>query len=375
MVNIALELSSGEIQNIFSDTIRELITSQKEPKTNAEMILSLINVIDNKVLLYKQKNGVYVMRAHANKKLDDSIRKDIYVYGTQLIYLIRRFIFDSDILYHFGAKTNDGKHVSAFIKETEVLKNLAVINAKSVGLSNKFVQELKNLNIKDENLIFNRKNMWKQVEYLSQIRYHKGRNIHKIMRHKHGKNPHWAYQSQKMDNMMYISFRGKNGYYRFYNKDGGNTEKSLIGFNNGNLWEWYHSVLYGSSEEDYIRTTMSIQNHSLSYLFQIKSQDSVAGTKQGDFETAWRQWVQSKYNNPTIISMNRIKKILVELREVFKKYLENSGDPIAIKNLTDKLNEYFYPESARIGSEYANTINEQLLRKLNYKVSPITITT
>jgi hypothetical protein len=61
-----------------------------------------------------------------------------------------------------------------------------------------------------------------------------------------------------MDNMMYISFRGKNGYYRFYNKDGGNTEKSLVGFNNGNLWEWYHSVLYGSSEEDYIRTTMSI---------------------------------------------------------------------------------------------------------------------
>jgi hypothetical protein len=68
--------------------------------------------------------------------------------------------------------------------------------------------------------------------------------------------------------------------------------------------------------------------------------------------------VQSKYNNPTIISMNRIRKILVELKRVFQEYLKHSGDPIAIKNLTDKLNEYFYPESARIGSEYANAINE-----------------
>ena len=250
------------------------------------------------------------MSSYKGNVIEEAQKQQLLIYSTQLIYLIRQFIHGEEITFHYGI-TNGKTKKSAFIPQEQVLANLSIVNKKAIGLQKSIQSELIDSFKNTSHLMQKRKNQWNYVAELAEAVYHTGKSIDAIEMHKHDKIAHMAYQSQKMDNMIYIYFTGRT-YERYYNIDGGSTASSLIYFNNGHLWEWYNSILYGESDENYFNMVDSLQQHSLHYIFETKQKDNIPGTKQGDFKNAQNQWIQSKYNNTKIISLHNIKKILFE---------------------------------------------------------------
>ena len=293
--------------------------------------------------------------------LSNEEEQQLMIYGAQLIYLIRQFIQEEEILFHMATKTNDGKYeTSAFIPQKEILKNLSATKKTAIGVSTA-MQKFLIKNNQNNLLEFKRKNLWQRVEYLAEARYITGKNINKIdMRKSGAKRAHWAYQSQKKDIQVYLKFAG-NQVVKYYDVNNSGTRDSLLAFNNGWLWEWYNSILYGGEDNEYLIMTDAIQRGSIKYV--IQKPDFTPGTKEGDFQDLLGRQIQSKYGNEKIISFNNIRHIIFDLEIALTNYMQNGQN--AANNLISVLNEHFFPESANIGSLYANDVVDQLLLKLN----------
>lgn len=284
------------------------------------------------------------------------------VYGAQLIYLIRQFLTDEEIIYHMATKDNNGKYqASAFISQEEILKNLSVtVKNKAIGVSKILQNDL----IKQSQINFqiDRRNQWNRVNYLGEGRYISGKNINKIdMRKPGAKDPHWAYQNQKKDMMIYIKFNGKS-FQKYYDLDGNGHKDSLQLFNDGWLWEWYNSILYGGTDEENLVVEEFLKRGSIRPI--IKSIDYIAGTKQGDFQTIFGNQIQSKYNNIKIISFNNIRHVIYDLSIALQKYIQNSSDQKVQNELMSILNEHFLPESVNIGLQVFENQKQELINKL-----------
>ena len=77
---------------------------------------------------------------------------------------------------------------------------------------------------------------------------------------------------------IYLKFYGANHKIeKYYDLEGNGKRDSLMHFNNGWLWEWYNSVLYGGSNEEYEFVTESLQKGSLRPI--MKGKDFTPGTK------------------------------------------------------------------------------------------------
>lgn len=349
--------------------VQEVVQTQ-HLKSNAEIILALCRIITQKIDIYtkwqynQQTKERYLLYKRKND-IDTQLEKQLMVYGAQLIYLLRSFITNEDIVFHMASKDSQGKYqADAFIPQNQVLQNLSALQNEAVGVSLALQKELIQNNQKDF-MELKRENLWKRVEYLSQATYRSGRNINKIdMRSAQAKKAHWAYQSQKKDNAIYLKFSGSH-VERYYDVSGAGKREGLQHFNNGWLWEWYNAILYGGSDAEYAEATASIKRGSLLPIIQNK--DYTPGTKQGDFQALSGQQIQSKYSNTKIISYNNIRHIMYKLESVLTLFVAESDNITAQNKLLTILQEHFIPESANVGNAFANDMAQQLLNKFTEK--------
>lgn len=368
MIDLTAELKavvSEEYRIAIDDMLKnENITS------NAELILKLCQLITKKIDIVERKkyfpwlNGLGSIYVKSNNNIGDEEEQQLMVYGAQLIYSLRTFLQDEEITFHMASKAKDGRYeASAFVPQKQVLSSLTALPNKAIGVSAAIQRELIEKNRTNELFNIKRKNMWQRVEYLSEARYLSGKNVNKIdMRKSGAKYAHWAYQSQKKDNMVYLKFAG-NQIVKYYNLDGGHTASSLMDFNNGWLWEWYNKILYGGSEEEYASVTNSLNAGSLRPIMLGK--DWTPGTKEGDFQDLQNRQIQSKYANSKIISFNNIRHVLYDLEKALVQYINEKQN--ASNKLVEILHEHFFPESAYVGNAYANDTVDKLLNKFNAK--------
>lgn len=356
----------------FREAISELI-DKNEIKTNGELILSLCNMINEKLNIlerqqyFKSTQTVGTLYRKKNDDISQSEEQEIMIFGAKLIYLLRIFITNEEITYHMATKSKDGKYsASAFVPQSQVMANLSTINGCSVGLSQAMQKNLIEQNQQNDFMDIKRKNLWNRVEYLSEPKYLPGRNIGKIdLRKGNSKEAHWAYQNQKKDMQIYLKFYGANHKIeKYYDLEGNGKRDSLMHFNNGWLWEWYNSVLYGGSNEEYEFVTESLQKGSLRPI--MKGKDFTPGTKQGDFKDLKNRQIQSKYANQKIISYNNIRHIIFDLKSALQAYLQESEQ--REEKIINVLQEHFFPDSAEVGNKFAKDVAEELLAKIKMKI-------
>lgn len=361
-----------EISKIARDTLPKEVQPiiANSNLTNLDLILQLCEVLIQKlnIEIIKDNQGKARYIGSSETAQDQSL----LVFGAQLIYLVRQFFQDEEIIFHFGVTNDKGQYLAdAMIKQSEVLSNFQVIHNQAIGLSTAIQQQListASTHAASTNL--KRVNQWSQVEKLSQGLYIKGsyNNVHKIDVRKTGaKRASNAYQSAVSDKLVYLKFSYKKPVKvtRYYDKTGGHarSKDDLQFFNRGWLWEWYNSILYGASDEDYIETKNAIDVDSIFPI--IKKQDNIRGTKQGDFTDSLGRQIQSKYTNEKIISYNSIMEIVKQLYGALSMYKANKTSVNNIANLIEKINEYFIPKSAEIGTDIANNSLKSILQKLN----------
>ena len=363
---------SSELMSIVSDEYKlgiQEILNNADITNNAQLLLALCKIVTQKIDIYTAQVKAYgqVLTIYKGKtNLSKQMEDELMVYGAQLIYLIRSFVQDEEIMFHMATKDQDGKYkADAFIPQSQVLKNLSATKTNAIGVSIALQNQLISTNSVNT-LSLKRENLWKRVEYLSEARYLPGKNIGKIDMRKAGeKKAHWAYQSQKKDMMIYLKFSGKQ-ITKYYDTVGNGKRDGLQSFNNGWLWEWYNSVLYGGTEEQIDLVNTSIKQGSLKPI--IFQKDYTPGTKQGDFQNLLGQQVQSKYNNEKIISYNNIRHILYKLDISLTQYIQEGQTLNASQNLLEVLQEHFFPESVRIGENYGNNKINELLNKFNANI-------
>ena len=274
------------------------------------------------------------------------------VFATQLIYTLRTFITNSNIDFLFGATLPNGDHVSAIIPQEQVLTNLSVTRRKAVGISLSIQAELIRAQ-QNNNMSKIRQDHWKLIESLAEPEYSKTAK-YRYVKDKSGR-AHRAYQSQKQDFKVYLSFFGKQPM-KYYGD-------SLIHFNNGWLWEWYNNIYYNASDAEYTAIEASLLSGSLEPL--INTPDFIRGTKQGDFViTSRNQDIQAKYNNIKIISYNNIREIIYELRAtLLLLQTEGSNSAQGQAQLTALLKKHFIPETVRKGQKTIEEYTEKLIKE------------
>lgn len=363
----------SELINIIPEELKLGIQEsllQNNVKTNAELILSLCQIITSKIDIYivqqysgwtKNYYSLYKRRTDLSKEAEN----ELMVYGAKLIYLLRTFINDESINFHMASFDANHKYkADAFIPQEQILKNLSAVKKNAVGVSSSVQKYLIDNN---QRIMQNkRENLWKRVEYLSEPLYKPGRNISKIdMQKNKNKKAHWAYQNQKKDILIYLKFSG-NHLEKYYDVDGTGKLDSLQHFNNGWLWEWYNAILYGGTEDQYLYTNSYIKRGSIQPIIQNK--DFTPGTKQGDFKTITGQQIQSKYGNEKIISFNNIRSIIYNLEIALSAFVKDADNVQIQKNLLSVLQQHFIPESVNIGNSYANNIAEDIINKFRSSV-------
>ena len=334
-------------------------------KTNAELLLNLCKVFSSRVSIELVKGNYlsqsssfsYSRRGRQKTTISD---EEIMVYGAKLIYAIRKFINEDELLFHIASSAGGALIEEATITQEQLMGKLRGDSHKQAAMVAESIKGLKALE-KDENKsdqAFRRR--YDQIELLAWAQYG-GTNTNKI---EVGKNQEgkaiYAYQSQKMDAKVYLRFAGSQKI-RYYDP------VKKINFNSGWLFQQYDSIVNGFDQNSnrVARIHNALNRGSLEPLFEGFKMDKASGTKEGDFQDARNRQIQNKNNNMKIISYNNILRLIYGLEKTLSQYIDkiNKSDE-AIMSL---LRSDFIPDSAQGGNLFANkTIDEKLMKNFEF---------
>ena len=352
-----------EMPSILKNELKEII-SQSGTITKAEQLLMLCQVFTNKIEITKSEIEYFGNSFYRSKMIGKGkrIKKvELMTYGAQLIYLIRQFITDEEIIFHIGVRTNGEYSGDAFVPQSEVMKNLSGVSRKAIGLSREIEKLLISLSNEksDEQFV----NKWSLIEKLANVTNepYNNNNKKRIGWKSKTNQAMYAYQKQKADFKIYIKFGGKDGKRRskYYDLHG-----DLVGFNNGWLWEWYDSIYNGGNSEQINIIHKSLDRGDLEPLFQ--EFDNTSGVKQGDYMDIKGRQIQNKYDNSKIISYNNILGIMYELTAALSLFVANNTNEQSSQNLLHILKTTFIPESSQqVARISENILDKDILSKLN----------
>ena len=351
-----------EMPSILRKELTEIV-SQGGTMTAAEQLLMLCQVFTTKVEIAKAEAEYFGHTVYRSKMVGRGkrIRKaELMTYGAQLIYMIRQFVTNEEIIFHIGVRTNGEFSGDAFVPQSEVMKNLRGVGRNAIGLSHEIERLLVTLaeEKSDEQFV----NKWTTIERLANVinEPYDDNSKKQIGWDSKTNRAIYAYQKQKADFKVYMKFGGKNGSRRskYYDLHG-----DLIGFNNGWLWEWYDSIYNGGDSSQINIVHSAIDKGSLEPLFQ--EFDNIPGVKQGDYMDIKGRQIQNKYDNMKIISYNNILGILYELTAALSLFVANNGDVQSSQNLLNILKTTFIPDSSqRVAKVAEEILDKEILSKL-----------
>lgn len=347
------------MKNAINESLAEIGYPEKYV-SGAQAIKALCSIVVNRLNFNSITNKLNI----AGKTRSNTFSaEELMSYGTKLIYLLRTYFTGEEISFLINAKSSEtGQSESYLVPQSVVLQNLSKVKGWAIGLQYDLLQDAFTQANEFSSMIqkIQRKNEWNRVLQLSEFLY-KSEDVHKIaFKTKKGK-VHWAYQNQKKDNQIYAYYAGEWPVY-YYNLGDGNSQKDFQYFNKGWLWEWYNSILLGASEEKYFATTLALQNDSIAPI--IQPLDNTAGTRAGDFMTAYNAQIQAKYNNQKIISYNNIKTLLYQLNLDLEQFIMANSQEQAQVRILNTIKNNFIDPAALIGNQLAEKTIEDLLIKL-----------
>lgn len=350
------DLINGEMPEILRQEI-EQVKNESSDLTAAQQLLALCEIFTNKVTFFKNSRTTS-MRRKNNVEVE---RSDLLVYGARLIYQLRSFLTQEEIIFHIGVKSQGKYSNSAKIPQSVVMENFTALggNKKAVGLTYQLEKQLTQANSNDTVHFINK---WKRIELLASVSP-KDPYIESGMYIKDkSEKAFQLLQKKTADMKIYYTIKQLPGEgdrkairSKYYN-----LESGMYGFNDGWLWEWYDTIYNSKDATTILNIHHSIDAGDLEPLFLTS--DNIPGIKQGDYLSRMGEQVQDKYNNEKIISYNSIIEIMNELTNLLRVYVLEGQSEIAASKLTNYLQTKFIPDASEgVAGDIAEGAQNQLL--------------
>lgn len=349
-------LINGEMPEILRQEI-EQVKNESNDLTAAQQLLALCEIFTNKVT-FPENSKKISMRRKSNVGVE---RSDLLVYGARLIYQLRSFLTQEEIIFHIGVKSQGKYSNSAKIPQSVVMKNFTALggNKRAVGLTYQLEKQLTQANSNDTVHFINK---WKRIELLASVSPKKGSYIESGMYiQDKSEKAFQLLQKKTADMKVYYTIKQLPGEgdrkairSKYYN-----LESGMYGFNDGWLWEWYDTIYNTKDASTILDIHHSVDAGDLEPLFLTS--DNIPGIKQGDYLSRMGQQVQNKYNNEKIISNNSIIEIMKTLTELLRAYVLEGQPEIAANKLTNYLQTKFIPDASKgVAGDIAKGAQDQL---------------
>ncbi len=350
------DLINGEMPEILRQEI-EQVKKESNDLTAAQQLLALCEIFTNKVIFSKNSSTTSMRR----KKNTEVERSDLLVYGARLIYQLRSFLTQEEIIFHIGVKSQGKYSSSAKIPQSVVMENFTALGGskKAVGLTYKLEKQLTQANSNDTMHFINK---WKRIELLASVSPKDSYTESGMYIQDKSEKAFQLLQKKTADMKVYYTIKQLPGEgdrkairSKYYN-----LESGMYGFNDGWLWEWYDTIYNSKDATTILNIHHSIDAGDLEPLFLTS--DNIPGIKQGDYLSRMGEQVQDKYNNEKIISYNSIIEIMNELTNLLRVYVLEGQSEMAANKLTSYLQTKFIPDASKgVAGDIAEVAQNQLL--------------
>lgn len=350
------DLINGEMPEILRQEI-EQVKNDSNDLTAAQQLLALCEIFTNKVIFSKNSKSTSMRR----KKNTGVERSDLLIYGARLIYQLRSFLTQEEIIFHIGVKSQGKYSNSAKIPQSVIMENFTALggNKRAVGLTYQLEKQLTQANSNDTVHFINK---WKRIELLASVSPKDSYIESGMYIQDKSEKAFQLLQKKTADMKVYYTIKQLPGEgdrkairSKYYN-----LESGMYGFNDGWLWEWYDTIYNSKDAFTILNIHHSIDAGDLEPLFLTS--DNIPGIKQGDYLSRMGQQVQDKYNNEKIISYNSIIEIMNELTNLLRTYVLEGQSEMAANKLTNYLQTKFIPNASEgVAGDIAKEAQNQLL--------------
>ena len=233
------------------------------------------------------------------------MRKEIYALGAKIIFSLRSFLLQSEILFTVGAMSPDGTQLS-----TTTYTQDQVLNNLKVNLTNSQIELSSTLEAFNNEKLDTYSSLWPQI--VNATEYTWNSNIkYETRKYITSKNKaRFIYRKPFADTNVWFRYyqRQKVRLLTYYYDKGG---FDLVAYNKGWLYEWFQEYIQDPDNAEQLRNAFdSHSNTPLSGMMSEVQRENIPGYKGGDYQQANGKWAQAKYGNRRIITFTSIKTVI-----------------------------------------------------------------
>lgn len=232
------------------------------------------------------------------------MRKEIYSLGAKIVFSLRSFLLQSEIIFTVGAISPDGKQLS-----TTTYTQDQVLNNLNINLKSSQVELSSSLEIFNSEKIDTYSSLWPQILNAASYSWDMGYdNKRQYITSRNKKR--YVYSKPGIDTNVWVRYyqRQKMKFFTYYYDKGG---FNLVSYNHGWLYEWFQNYIQDSNNAEQLKNAfLSGSRTPLAGMMSGAERENIPGYKGGDYQLANGQWAQAKYGNKRIITFNSIKTVI-----------------------------------------------------------------
>lgn len=318
------------------------------------------------VLEQIKKLCVIFQQKISDTTIDNSQIKNTYLLGMKIVYYLRAFLLQEQIIFSIGAESPTGELSVKEINQQEIFNSINV-NLETCQLElnsaiERFDPDNVNQSISD---------LWKKVVLAAKFDWSEGYDTKKIYITS-GKKRRYVYSKPNPDTNVWVRYymKQKQRYLtRYYNKSLNDSSLNLIGYNQGWLYEWFQEYIQDKESQLQLQAAFDANSNSpLSGMFLGAVRENIEGYKGGDYIDAQGQQVQAKFKNKRIATFNTIKTVIANIIEIINDYEKTlSGEDTAvIQKMAQRFLQLFTDKRIKINYSYEKIV-DQLISPLQKK--------
>ena len=345
---------------ISMETFKSIVGRSVNKEDLANIYSSQISFADS---LLQMCNVYEKMMLNKN----DNVKRNAYRLGANIIFNLRKFLLEEDIILSIGATTVENEELKIYEGNiTDILKDKSKY---SVGLGEKgglsVLNKLQNLQLKEDNNEAQRNAIWKRIldakSLTGPYKDFEAIESNSIGEHMMSKGESFIKLYKRNlrlpDSNVLYGYRNKE-ILTYYQAD------SIRFLNEGYMFEHFMRKweLADDEQRKYIEMR-SLGDHPVS--IAADKWDTIAGYKGGDYRDLAGRQMQAKYNKQEFIKTTTITNVMQEIKQLLETrkndYLNLGNDLVRL--FTDEKNMDFRGSLDKINNAYNRKIWKEVALK------------